>query len=72
MWFGFPNPFQPGGSVSDDADIMVRMLKEGRLAEMFAQTYAEHADEEDGEILVQNQATIIIDVNIEGCEESKN
>ena len=72
MWFCFPNPFQPGGSVSKDADMMVRMWKEGRLEEMLEQTDAEQADGEDGEILVQNQATIIIDVNIEGCEESKN
>ena len=71
-WFGFPNPFQPGGSVSEDADMMVRMWKEGRLAEMFEQTDAEQGDKEDGEILVQNQANIILDVNFEGCDDSKN
>ena len=70
-WFGFPNPFQPGGRVSEDADMMVRMWMEGRLEEVFQQTDAEQGDEEDGEILVQNQANIIQDGNIERCEETK-
>ena len=69
--FGFPNPFQPDDFVSEDADMMVRMWKEGRLAEMFEQTDAEQGDKEDGEILVQNQPNIILDVNFEGCEDSK-
>ena len=47
----FLNPFLPGGSVSEDADMMVRMWKEGRLEEVFQQTDAEQGDEEDGEIL---------------------
>jgi hypothetical protein len=42
--FGFPNPFQPGGSLSEDADLIVRMLKEGRLAEMSQQTDLEQED----------------------------
>ena len=43
----------------------------GRLEEMFQQTDAEQGDEEDGEMLVQNQANIIQDGNIERCEETK-
>ena len=49
--FGFPNPFQPDDFVSEDADMMVRMWKEKRLAEMFHKTDAERDVEEDGEII---------------------
>ena len=33
--FGFPNPFLPGGQVNEEADLIVRLWTEGRLAEFF-------------------------------------
>eukprot|EP00092_Neocalanus_flemingeri_P047923 GFUD01054490.1.p2 GENE.GFUD01054490.1~~GFUD01054490.1.p2 ORF type:complete len:108 (+),score=36.26 GFUD01054490.1:29-325(+) len=36
--YGFANPFLPGGCLSDDADLMVKMWKEKRLAEWYCQT----------------------------------
>ena len=43
--FSFNNPFRPGGCISEDADLMLRMWKEKRLAEFFDDT--EHREEED-------------------------
>ena len=43
--FSFNNPFRPGGCISEDADLMLRMWKEKRLTEFFDDT--EHRDEED-------------------------
>ena len=37
--------------MSEDADMMVRMWKEKRLAEMFHNTDSEHWVEDDGEII---------------------
>merc|ERR1712128_76410 len=48
--YGFPNPFQPEGLVSEDADRMIRMWKEDRLAEVFEQEDVEQEDEEDPDI----------------------
>jgi hypothetical protein len=43
--FSFNNPFWPGGCISEDADLMLRMWKEERLTEFFDDT--EHREEED-------------------------
>ena len=42
--FSFNNPFRPGGCISEDADLMLRMWKEKRLTEFFDDT--EHREEE--------------------------
>eukprot|EP00092_Neocalanus_flemingeri_P019125 GFUD01020716.1.p1 GENE.GFUD01020716.1~~GFUD01020716.1.p1 ORF type:complete len:196 (-),score=59.56 GFUD01020716.1:146-733(-) len=47
--FGFSNPFQPGGCVSGDADLIVKMWKEERLSELYCHKGTEQGDEEDGE-----------------------
>ena len=49
--FSFNNPFRPGGCISEDADLMLRMWKEKRLTEFFGDTeHREVEDELDAEI----------------------
>ena len=49
--FSFNNPFRPGGCISEDADLMLRMWKEKRLVEFFDDTeHREGEDELDAEI----------------------
>eukprot|EP00092_Neocalanus_flemingeri_P021320 GFUD01023108.1.p1 GENE.GFUD01023108.1~~GFUD01023108.1.p1 ORF type:complete len:100 (+),score=34.53 GFUD01023108.1:67-366(+) len=42
--YGFANPFLPGGCLSDDADLMVKMWKEKRLSEMYGSSGTEDGD----------------------------
>ena len=59
--FGFPNPFQTGGIVSKDADLIVRMWKEGRLAELYQQTDIDSKDAEPVDITKnKNNANAIL------------
>jgi len=56
--FGFSNPFQPGGCVNEDADMIIRMWKEKRLAEIFCPTtVTTEEDEKDGETFADNKNT---------------
>ena len=57
--FGFPNPFLPGGQVSEEADLIVRLWTEGRLAEFFNKVN-ESSDESE-----------TIEIEQRGCKESK-
>eukprot|EP00091_Calanus_sinicus_P006513 TRINITY_DN17198_c0_g1_i1.p1 TRINITY_DN17198_c0_g1~~TRINITY_DN17198_c0_g1_i1.p1 ORF type:complete len:155 (-),score=58.61 TRINITY_DN17198_c0_g1_i1:156-620(-) len=57
------NPFLPGGCVSEDADLMLRMWKEERLTEFFADT--EHREEDD-----EPDAAIKKNVNNDKCDDS--
>lgn len=66
-WIGFPNPFLPGGSVSEDADLIVRMWKEGRLAEMYDQKVIKPEDAEPVDI-TNNKKTANAILNAEFVE----
>ena len=48
--FSFNNPFRPGGCISEDADLMLRMWKEKRLTEFFETENREEEDELDAQI----------------------
>eukprot|EP00092_Neocalanus_flemingeri_P103633 GFUD01132646.1.p1 GENE.GFUD01132646.1~~GFUD01132646.1.p1 ORF type:complete len:115 (+),score=42.27 GFUD01132646.1:37-345(+) len=53
LYSGWDNPFQPSGSVSEDADLMLKMWKEERLSELYCHTevlLVGEKDEVDGEM----------------------
>ena len=72
--FGFSNPFQPGGCVSEDGVLIVRMWKEERLAELYDKTVTEHGEEEGGEKIykgpMRNENVHISSVENENVKET--